>query len=299
MENSSSTDTTWTVKNLLAWAGEDFDKRGIETARLDAELLLANALSLNRMDLYLRFEMVPTAEQLARFRESVKRRRDREPVAHILGVKEFHEIEIMVPPGAFVPRPETEILVDEAITRLRLLQMSGPRLLDVCTGTGAIALAVLHALAGLDALATDLNPEAESTVIKNAKALEISDRITFKAGDLFEPTAELPPFDLITCNPPYIPQKEIRELMPEVREHEPLIALDGGPDGLDFIRRLALEAPERLAPGGWLVIEIGHDQEQKVRDLFHEPLVHEATRLDLSGYPRIVIFKKVGSGQEA
>lgn len=282
----------WTIRDLLAWATRDFAGRGLETPRLDAELLLAEAMPCKRVDLYLRFEEGPAEPVLARFREAVRRRRNREPVAYIVGRKAFHELELAVGPGIFVPRPETELLVDEAITRLKSLHPSGIKILDLGTGSGAIALALLHALPALTAWAVDRDPRAGQAALANAQALGLQDRFLYREGDLFAPVMDQAPFDLITCNPPYVPTGEIPNLMPEVKDHEPRLALDGGPDGLDLVRRVLREAPEFLKPGGWLLFEVGEGQAQTVAELAGPLLSHEATRDDLRGIPRIVILRK-------
>jgi release factor glutamine methyltransferase len=286
----------WDRRELLRWAADDFARRGIATARLDAELLLARALECRRVDLYLRFDECPGPEPLERFRELVKRRRAREPVAHILGTKEFHDLELAVAPGVFVPRPETEILVDEAIARLRGQDPRRTRVLDLCAGTGAIALAIALAVPGLSVQAAELDPATRDLAQQNAQSLGLNDRVTVFLGDLFDAVPDPSRFDLITCNPPYVPGAEIAGLMPEVRDHEPRLALDGGPDGLDVIRKLLTHAPARLRPGGTLIIEIGEGQEKEIITLAPPGLAHQATRADLAGCPRIMIFKYVNNG---
>lgn len=282
----------WTVGELLNWTTRDFQGRGIETGRLDAELLLAAALECSRVDLYLRFDQCPPEPALARFREAVKRRRNREPVAHILGRKSFHEIELLVRPGIFVPRPETELLVDEAVARLRTLGSRQTKVLDLCTGTGAVALAVLFSSPESVAYATDLDPAAGELARENAVRLGLADRFHFHGGDLFAPVRGGAPFDLITCNPPYVLSEELPRLMPEVRDHEPAAALDGGPDGLAVVRRMVAEAGEYLRSGGWLIFEIGEGQAESAAALARPPLVWETTRQDLRGIPRVVIMRK-------
>jgi release factor glutamine methyltransferase len=276
----------------LKWAADDFGRRGIDTPRLDAEILLAQALSVKRVDLYLRFDQHPGDDALARFREAVKRRRDRESVAAIIGKKAFHDIELAVSEGVFIPRPETELLVDEALARLRALNRPCPRILDLGCGSGPIALAVAKAWPEARVLAVDLNPKAIALTAANAARLGLEDRVNVREGDLFAPAGEEAVFDLVLCNPPYVPSAEIPKLMPEVREHEPALALDGGVDGLDFIRRLMAEAPARLEPGGWLLMEVGEGQAQAAVAMAGDHLVHESTRKDLRGVPRIVIFKR-------
>ncbi len=282
----------WTVGELLKWAEADFREKGIDSPRLDAEILLAHSLSMKRVELYTRYEELPGEEGLARFRQAVKRRRNREPAAYILGFKEFHDITLSVPAGRFIPRPETELLVDEVLAVLKKAELKGRVILDIGTGTGAIPLAILHALPLVEAVAVDLDPTAGEAVTKNAAALGLADRIRFLAGDGLEAAADLAPFDHITCNPPYVPSATIAELQPEVRDHEPRLALDGGEEGLDFIRRLAEETPPMLRPGGRLFLEIGEGQEKAMGALAGKGLVLEKIRNDLQGIPRIVIFRR-------
>jgi release factor glutamine methyltransferase len=285
-------DKFWTIGELLKWAAEDFKKRGIETARLDAEVLLAEALGLKRMDLYLRFEQEPPAEPLGRFRELVRRRREREPVAHILCRRDFHAIQLFCPPGRFVPRAETELLVDEAVSRLKTLPADRPpRVLDLCAGTGAVGLAVARAVPAARVALVDVDPEAGAVVNENIRGLGLSDRADFRAGDLFAPVTG-GVFDVVVSNPPYIASDEIDGLMPEVSVHEPRLALDGGTDGLDVVRRLLLESANFLAPGGWLLLEVGEGQAETAAALPAPGLCHEASRADIRGCLRVVVFRR-------
>ncbi len=289
MNGSMKKTGKWTVGELLSWATKDFKQRDIETARLDAELLLAHALGAARMELYTRFDRVPEKEVLDRFRSYIKRRREREPVAHITGKKEFHDIEVMVRPGMFVPRPETEVLVDEALQRVR--GVHEPRVLDLCNGCGAIALAILKAMPGARVWATDIEPEATELARENARALGLEQRITLLTGDLYEPVQALPPFDMVTANPPYIRTGELGSMMSEVKDHEKWTALDGGKDGLEVTGRIVAGAKARLRPGGWLLVEVGFDQASQVEEMAGAGLVHEATREDIHRIPRAVIFR--------
>ena len=285
-------DKFWTIGELLKWATEDFKSRGIETARLDAEVLLAEALGLKRMDLYLRFEQEPPSDALTRFRELVRRRREREPVAHILSRRDFHALQLFCPPGRFVPRAETEVLVDEAVARLQTLPADRPlTVLDLCTGTGAVGLAIARAAPAARVALVDVDPTAAAAVNENIRRLGLSDRADFRAGDLFAPVAG-GVFDVVVANPPYIATAEIDGLMPEVSVHEPRLALDGGPDGLDVVRRLLATAVDFLMPGGWLLMEVGEGQAETAAALPAPGLCHEASRADIRGCLRVVIFRK-------
>jgi release factor glutamine methyltransferase len=296
MNDAESQKAVWTRQALLKWAGEDFARRGIDTPRLDAELLLAHALGCKRVDLYLGFDSCPTGEERERFKALVLRRRTREPVAHIVGRKAFHDIELLVPAGTFVPRPETELVVDEALSRLRRWGPGAVTALDLCAGVGPIGLALAHAWPELRVWAVDCDERAVAALRDNAGRLGLSDRVTALVGDMFTPVPTAMLFDLITCNPPYVPAADIALLMPEVRDHEPRRALDGGEDGLTLIRRLMAEAPGRLSPGGWLLMEVGEGQAATVAALAGPGLHHEQTRADFAGVPRTLIFRKTSPG---
>lgn len=282
----------WTYQELIKWATDDFAARGIDTPRLDAELLLAHAFGLRRVDLYLRFDQRAEPEEgLDLFRDHVRRRREREPAALILGSSSFHDIELAAPPGVFLPRPETEIMVDEAIEILRPQDPREAPVLDLCSGGGALALALAKALPGLQVSGVDISADAVRAARANADALGLSGRAVFIEGDLFGPLGPDRRYAAITCNPPYIPSGEIEGLMPEVRDFDPRAALDGGPDGLGLVRRAIGEAPSRLRPGGHLLFEIGEGQARAVEALAGARLVHVKTRKDLAGIERIVIFR--------
>ncbi|MFO8057943.1 MAG: peptide chain release factor N(5)-glutamine methyltransferase [bacterium] len=283
----------WTVKELLDWTARDFAEKGVDTARLDAELLLAEAMQCSRLDLYLRFDDVPDENSLALFREYVKRRRRREPVAYILGKKPFHDIEVHINPGVFISRPETEFLVDAAADRLKGIPAGKSKILDIGCGSGAVILSILNAVPLVQACAVDLDPKAGENLMQNAKRLGLKNRVRFFCGDLFEPVRDEGPFDMVTMNPPYIPTDEIPSLEPEVRDYEPYRALNGGPDGLDVIRRLLNESPPYIKYGGWLLFEIGEGQADRVKELAPPELSSEEFRKDLQGIPRVAVFRRV------
>jgi release factor glutamine methyltransferase len=252
----------WTVLKLLRWTEAYFAGRGIDSPRLDAELLLVETLGLDRVGLYLNFERPVQAGELATFRALVKRRAGREPLAYIVGRTEFWSLPFRVTPAVLIPRPETELLVEEALGRLG----DGNRLLDVGTGSGALAVALAHERPALAVTAIDVSPLGLALAAENARDNGVAERIRFLQQDL----RRLPdgPFDLVVANPPYIPTGELPTLMPEVRDHEPQLALDGGRDGLDAYRVLAAQADTVLAPGGWLLVEVGSGQAPAVDDLF-------------------------------
>ena len=233
--------------------------RGVENPRLNAEHLLAHALGLKRMELYLQFDRQLGEAERAPLREMVKRRGAREPLQHVLGTVEFHGRTFACDKRALVPRPETEQLVEIALEITK--GKTSPVILDIGTGSGVIALTLALELPGASVHATDLSTDALALAADNATRHALTERITFAPSDLF-PSGETK-FDLIVANLPYIATNEIAALSPEVR-HDPLSALDGGPDGLDLVRRLIDAAPDRLTPGGALLLEIGAGQADAV-----------------------------------
>lgn len=251
----------WTVLDVLRWTTGRFEERALATPRLDAEILIAAALGLPRVQLYVQFERPLDAAELGVIREHVRRRQAGESVAYIVGHKEFFGLDFTVDARVLVPRPDTETLVDEALARLRergLGDEAAPaRIADIGTGSGAIVITLgkHHPTATL--FAVDSSPDALEVARANAMRHNVA--VTFRQGDLATPLDPHESFDLIVANLPYIPTAEIAGLAPEVRT-EPVAALDGGADGLDLVRRLILAAPSLLAPGGALVLEIGAGQ---------------------------------------
>lgn len=273
---------TWTVLKILQWTADYFHDKGIESSRRDAELLLGASLGLDRIGLYLHFDRPLEESELSAYRALVVRRAKREPLQYILGETEFWSLPFSVSPAVLIPRSDTEVLVEEA---LRLA--GGHRVLDVGTGSGAIAVALAHELADAQVVALDISPEALAVADSNARRNCVDDRITFLQGDL----AHLPkgPFDLIVSNPPYIRTADVEGLMPEVRDFEPRQALVGGLDGLNPYRALATQACFCLVPGGWLLVEVGIDQASDVQQLFADAGLKDVfCRDDYGGVPRVV-----------
>jgi len=275
----------WTVLEIVRWTTTRFSQRGLSSPRLDAEILAAHALGITRVQLYVQYDRPLEAAELAGMRELVKRRQAGESVAYIIGKKEFFGIELAVDARVLVPRPDTETLVDEALARLAATGDMGeplpaelpqaPRALrvaDVGTGSGAVAIAIAktgvraaaQARPALEVIATDISPDA--LVVARANADRHGTAITFVEGDLDAPLAALAPFDVIAANLPYVASGDIDGLPPEVRV-EPRLALDGGADGLELVRRLVAAAPELLRAGGSLALEIGAGQAAATADL--------------------------------
>ena len=246
----------WTIGAILKWSEQYFGSHGADTPRLDAEVLLSYLLGQKRIFLYVHFDQPLTAEELARYREMVKRRAAGEPVAYICGEKEFMGLAFKVTPAVLVPQPDTETLVEAAIERLK--GKENARIADVCTGSGAIALALVHYMSESSVATTDISAEALAVAKENAEALGLSERVEFFVGDLLAPISGKT-FDAIVSNPPYIPSADIDGLPREVRA-EPKLALDGGADGLDFYRRLVGESAALLNDGGFLAVECGDTQ---------------------------------------
>jgi len=251
---------TWTVLDLLRWTTAHFGKQGIETARLDAECLLAHALETKRLSLYLEFDKPVEEPERARFRELVKRRGgQRVPVAHLTGRKEFWSLPFKVTADVLTPRPDTETLVQAALGCLPdLAGETEARLLDIGTGSGAIALALLSERPRLRAVATDRSAAALVLAGQNAEALGLADRIDLREGSLFEPLAG-ERFDLVVSNPPYLADGEAAGLEPELA-FEPKEALFAGPEGTELLQALVVGAPLHLEPGGWLLLELAPAQ---------------------------------------
>ncbi len=282
----TATPESWTVARLLEWTTGRFKERGIDSPRLEAEILLASALGIRRIDLYVGHDQIVDDAGRARFRDMVRRRQEGCPTAHIVGKKEFYSLDFAVSPATLIPRPDTELLVDEALRQAKPL--TDPLIADIGTGTGCVAVALAHRLPKARIVAVDISPEALETARGNATRLGVADRVDFRLGDLLAPLAGLRP-DLIVSNPPYIPTGDIAGLDPGVRDHEPALALDGGPDGLRVIERLAEQALSLLAPGGRLLVEIGAGQEEGARGvLTRAGFTVESVRKDGGGHPRVV-----------
>jgi release factor glutamine methyltransferase len=250
----------WTIRDLLKVTSDYLKQKDIEAPRLSAEVLLAHLLALDRVQLYLRFDQPLNEEELSRYRALIKRRLNREPMQYITGAQEFWSLEFEVNPTVLIPRPETELLIETALSLYRegrISQTDGPRLLDVCTGSGALAVALAREIPEATIWASDLSQDALSVARSNAARHGVEHRVTFMAGDLCRPALEGKlVFDLIVSNPPYIRSDAFEHLPPEVGLHEPRMALDGGKDGMDFIERIFRTAPGCLDPGGWVLVEM-------------------------------------------
>ena len=281
----------WSIRRLLEWTEGYLRQKGIENPRLEAQLLLAHTLGCSRTELYMRADEPIAEEPRKKFKELIRRRTEGCPVAYLVGQREFHLLSFEVSPAVLIPRPETETLLEEC---LRLIKgAEAPRVLDVGTGSGCIAISVAHKNKAARVTAIDVSPEALTVAKRNAEKHGLAERVRFLEGDLFAPVPAGERFDVIVSNPPYVGQDEFPALAKDVRDHEPRLALDGGPDGLAVYRRLIAEAPAYLEPGGWLLVEIGATQEAAVRGLFEQNgLAVERTLKDLAGHPRVMVGRK-------
>lgn len=290
-----------TLLEILKKGTDYLRQQCVPNPRLDAEVLFAHVLGLERIQLYVLFDRPMSQDELDRYKRDLMLRARGMPVAYITGRREFMSLPISVGPGVLIPRPDTEILVEQAIKCLESFGPAGdgcdvgsgseaPRAIDMCTGSGAIACAIAHYTSWSRVLAVDISPEALSYAEANIAALGLADRVTTAVGDLF---AAAPPgwhgVEVVVSNPPYIPTQALTALEREIREHEPSIALDGGADGLLLYRRLAADAAEVLRPGGRMLVEVGDGQADSVCTILEQ---HGWTDIqsvaDYSGTPRVV-----------
>jgi release factor glutamine methyltransferase len=243
---------TLTTRGLIDEAERELSAAGVESPRLDAETLLAFVIGAKRAEVVAGLAAQPSAEQIELFNKAVARRAEREPVAYITGTKGFRRIDLAVDPRVLIPRPETELLV-------AVMKVDRPcGILDVATGSGAVALALADELPDATITAADISEDALDVARANAERLGSAARVTFHRSDLLESVDGV--FDAISANLPYVTREELAGLQPEITEYEPSLALDGGADGLDLVRRLAAQAPAHLKPGGFIALEIGDDQ---------------------------------------
>jgi release factor glutamine methyltransferase len=289
MSQSVSTEQGWTVGGLLNWTAKHLAAKGAEFPRLDAEVLLAHVLGCPRVDLYgLRFAESADADVRSRYRDLIRRRLEGCPVAYLVGRKEFFKLELEVGPGVLIPRPDSEVLVMECLALAR--KLPAPRILDLGTGSGNLAIALAKQLPAAEVTTVDLSSEALAVARRNAERHGVGGRVRFLEGDLFTPVPAGERFDFIISNPPYIPQDELARLPVGVRDFEPHLALDGGSDGYAVFDRIVAGAPAYLEPDGWLLIEIGAPQEGPARERLtaegHYDLA--PTVRDFAGQPRVL-----------
>ncbi len=292
----------WTIGRLLTWTTDYLKSHGIENARLEAEVLLAQARGCPRIQLYAAYN--EPAEETTRiaFRELVRRRAEGTPVAYLVGHREFYSMPFRVTPDVLIPRPETELLVVTLLDHLKEQPAEMVRIADVGTGSGILAVTLAKHCPRCRVTAIDIHPPALQVAQENAEAHGVAQRIEFVESDLFAAVDAGQPFDYIVSNPPYITTTEMTELPADVKDHEPARALHAGPQGTEVIERLIAQAAERLVPGGRLLIEISpmlrNSAEQLLRD--EARLELGPTVKDLAGLPRVVQARRVeGGGRRA
>jgi release factor glutamine methyltransferase len=289
----------WTLLPLLETTTRFFREKGVESARTDAELLLAHLLGKRRIDLYLEHDRPLSEAEVSRYREMVRARARGTPVQRIASETEFYSIRFAVAEGVFIPRPETELLVDRGIAFLRARAAGGESLaFDAGTGTGAIAIALARNVAGLRAVACDLSPEAAGCAQENAKRAGLEGRVEVLLGDFVDALGSRPGgFDLVVSNPPYVTTAEMADLPREVAEHDPPAALHGGGDGLDAYRTLVSAAAGALAPGGLLLLEVSEATADGVSRLVEEESRFGAAAVeqDLAGKRRVLSATRTGA----
>lgn len=283
---------TWTIGRLLQWTQGYLAEKGLEEPRLSSELLLASALGCRKIELYTRFDQTPAAGQVERFRELVREAAGHKPIAYLVGRKEFYSLEFLVTPDVLIPRPETELLVEQAVMALREGGREAPWVWDIGTGSGcaAVAIAKLHPASRV--LASDVSAAALAIARQNAERHGVAERVSFVEADGAEIPAESVPaggFDVLVSNPPYIAESARASLPANVREHEPALALFGGPDGLGVIRKIAIGGPVKLAAGGRAFIEVAEGQADAAAGLFvASGWSHRDTLKDGAGIPRVL-----------
>ena len=285
---------TWTTRRLLDWIAGAFTERGLDSPRLSAEILVAHVVGCDRLRLYMDPDRPAAPAERETLRDLVKRALAHEPIQHLTGEGWFFGLPFHCDARALIPRPSTETVVEHVLQHARRSDAAPlRRVLDVCTGTGCIAIALAKNLPDAALVATDLSDDALALAAQNAERHAVSDRVAFRSGDLLEPVAGEDAFDAIVSNPPYIPDHEWADVPPNVKDHEPHLALRGGPDGLDIVRRLIADAPARLAPSGWLVIEVAAAHARDAAALATDAGFTDVTILqDHEGLDRVVAAHK-------
>ena len=274
---------------MLQWTQQYFAGKGIDSPRLDAEILLAHVLHKERIYLYAHYDEPMNGEELAAYRAMVKQRADRLSVAHILGTKAFMGLDFKVSEDVLIPRPETEMLVETVVAAA---EGTAPAIIDIGTGSGAIILSLLHYLPQATGKGVDISPKALAIAAENGRTLGLDGRVTWIESDLFTKVLQ-GACDWLVSNPPYLTKGDMEHLQPEVR-HDPALALYGGDDGLEFYRRIAAESPAYVKAGGHCAVEIGAGQADAVTAVFcrHGAYDHEQTVKDYGGIDRVLVFSR-------
>jgi release factor glutamine methyltransferase len=293
MQPATTTEQVWTLGALLNWTATHLAQKGIETARLDAEVLLAQSVGCKRIDLYgLRHGEVATPDVRQKYRELIRRRLEGCPVAYLVGRKEFYGLELKVSSAVLIPRPDTEHVVIECLARAKM--KVSPRILDLGTGSGNLPIAIVKHHSSVQVTTVDVSADALQIAKENAAKHGVAERIRFLQGDLYAPLQSDEQFEFIVSNPPYITDEDMAKLPIGVRNYEPHQALRGGPGGFVVFDRLIAESTKRLVSGGYLIVEIGSPQEKPARDRL--AAIAELTLLptvfDFSGHPRVLVAER-------
>ena len=288
----------WTLLDTMTWTISHFKDRGVDSPRLTAEILMCHCLAMDRLSLYLEYDRPLNPEELGCYKALIKRRLQGEPVAYITGKKGFWDIEVTVSPQVLIPRPDTETLMEAALAAIKEIQeIQGQRplkILELGSGSGALIVSLAQAMPGHQCVAVDVSPDAAAITLGNARRLDCVPGVSVVSGSWFDPFAVDLRFDVIVSNPPYIPTRDIDTLAPEIRQYEPRLALDGGPDGLDCIREILFRAPAHLVPGGVLLLETGFDQGPALKSLVKSLPAYDNFHCikDEAGHHRVVKIKK-------
>jgi release factor glutamine methyltransferase len=294
----AETGGTWTVRKLLEWTPTFFNKKGVDQPRLSAELLLSHVLGIARIQLYTGYDRVVGEKHLAQFRDLVRRAGEQEPIAYLTGKAHFFSLEFSVNRDVLIPRPDTETLVENVLQTARHQPgLEAPRVLDLCTGSGCIAATIARNIKASMVVAIDISEKAAAVARQNIEQLGLTDRVSIEVGDLFDPIKKMVdarPFDLIVANPPYIASDQLPTLDKSVRDYEPMLALDGGPDGLAIHRCILNKAPDHLATNGRIFLEIAFDQGTPAKELATSFETYTDIRIlkDFGGRDRVLTLQK-------
>jgi len=291
-------DQKYNISKILKLAASFLEKHGVQDPRLDSELLLGKILNLSRVEIYTDFFHPLTPFEIDKYRKFIDARAKGKPVAYILGEKPFRNLNLKVNQDVLIPRPETELVVEKAIGLAGSLGKKLIKLVDLGTGSGAIALSIAQEVPGAFVFALDVSEKAIRVAKGNAEIHGLQDKIEFVCGDLFEGLSDnlKNDIDVIVSNPPYIPSEKISKLQREIRDFEPLLALDGGDDGLDEGRRIVAKSPYFLREGGYLVLEIGEGQAGPITRLLNDSGSFDEIEVskDYANIERVVVAKKKG-----
>ncbi|MEK6599741.1 MAG: peptide chain release factor N(5)-glutamine methyltransferase [Deltaproteobacteria bacterium] len=303
----------WTIREVLSWAENYLAGYDVPDAKTEAEYLLSHLLNCKRSGLYLNHDKFLTIDEFQRLVDWLNRRASREPSQYIIGEQEFWGLPFKVNRDVLIPRPETELIVEEAVRTVNSEQWAvasknirdnsslttdhSPLILDLCTGSGCIGVSLAKEISGCKVYAIDISERALDVAMENAERYDVAGRITFLQGDMFEPLNGLNiKADIIVSNPPYISKKMMAGLEPEVKDYEPVAALYGGDDGLDFYRRIISESPPYLAKGGYLMLEMGYGQKSDIENIMAECGVFHNIDIkkDFSGIDRVIKARRKG-----